>query len=400
MRAPRGHPRADAQVGQEEAQAAELRGRRQPRGGPRRRRGARRRLRRARALRDRGARGARGRARARRRGPRRARTRRGRAGRAPRPRARPRIPLDRARALRARSCARRTSRGCWPPRSSRACRSASTRWPSCSSCASATGSYAQAGIVAAAFALGGGAGAPVSGRLVDRFGHRRVLAAARARPRGGARRARRPGPGRRSARRPDRHGGRRRRCHPAHLRGPAPAVARAAAGRSRPDPGGLALDSVLIELVFVVGPLLTALATACCRPWPHSCWRCVMVIAGTVAFAAAEPSRAWRPAPREPDRSRLGALRLPRRADAGRRDDPDRLLLRGDGGDAARLQRGRRLAGVGGRPDRGVVAGKRRGRPVVRARASARADLAHCSCAWRRSCRSATCRSPRRHRSP
>jgi hypothetical protein len=38
-----------------------------------------------------------------------------------------------------------------------------------------TGSYAAAGIVSAAFAVGGGAGAPVEGRLIDRFGHRRVL---------------------------------------------------------------------------------------------------------------------------------------------------------------------------------------------------------------------------------
>src|SRR3954447_4362876 len=38
-----------------------------------------------------------------------------------------------------------------------------------------TGSHAAAGIVSAAFALGGGVGAPLSGRLVDRFGHRRVL---------------------------------------------------------------------------------------------------------------------------------------------------------------------------------------------------------------------------------
>src|SRR4051794_41973237 len=38
-----------------------------------------------------------------------------------------------------------------------------------------TGSYASAGIVAAAFALGGGVGAPLSGRLIDRFGHRRGL---------------------------------------------------------------------------------------------------------------------------------------------------------------------------------------------------------------------------------
>src|SRR4051812_50204610 len=38
-----------------------------------------------------------------------------------------------------------------------------------------TGSYAAAGAVSAAFALGGGAGAPLSGRPVDRFGHPRVL---------------------------------------------------------------------------------------------------------------------------------------------------------------------------------------------------------------------------------
>jgi MFS family permease len=38
-----------------------------------------------------------------------------------------------------------------------------------------TGSYASAGIVSAAFALGGGAGAPLLGRLIDRFGQGRVL---------------------------------------------------------------------------------------------------------------------------------------------------------------------------------------------------------------------------------
>jgi MFS family permease len=38
-----------------------------------------------------------------------------------------------------------------------------------------TGSYAVAGAVAAAFALGAGAGAPLAGRLIDRFGQRGVL---------------------------------------------------------------------------------------------------------------------------------------------------------------------------------------------------------------------------------
>ena len=61
---PDGHPRPDAQVGQEEDEDAGLRGRREPRRAARRRRGARRRLRRAPRLRDRraGGRGRRARA--------------------------------------------------------------------------------------------------------------------------------------------------------------------------------------------------------------------------------------------------------------------------------------------------------------------------------------------------
>ena len=65
LRPPRRHPRDDAQVREEEAEAAELRGRREPRRGPRGRRGAGRGLRRARGLRHRRDGGARGRARAR-----------------------------------------------------------------------------------------------------------------------------------------------------------------------------------------------------------------------------------------------------------------------------------------------------------------------------------------------
>ena len=54
LRAPGRHPRDDAEVREEEAEAAELRGRSEPRGGARGRRGARRGLRRARGIRDRG----------------------------------------------------------------------------------------------------------------------------------------------------------------------------------------------------------------------------------------------------------------------------------------------------------------------------------------------------------
>src|SRR3954469_8762189 len=48
-----------------------------------------------------------------------------------------------------------------------------------------TGSYAAAGIVSAAFALGGGAGAPLAGPLVDRFGHRAVVVPMSTVPAGG-----------------------------------------------------------------------------------------------------------------------------------------------------------------------------------------------------------------------
>ena len=67
LRAPAGHPRHDAQVGQEEDEDARLRGGDRPRRAAPRRRGARRGLRRARRVRDRRARGALGRAGARRR---------------------------------------------------------------------------------------------------------------------------------------------------------------------------------------------------------------------------------------------------------------------------------------------------------------------------------------------
>ena len=155
------------------------------------RRGARRRLRRARALRHRRARGARGRA-----GPRRRRE----PAEPPRCRrlsGRPRVGPSATRAC----SARPTSRRCWPPRSSRACRSASTRSRSCCSCASETGSYAAAGRGRRrAFALGGAVGAPLVGRLVDRHGQRAGAHAARGRRTRRARRARRASGCRRAAR--------------------------------------------------------------------------------------------------------------------------------------------------------------------------------------------------------
>jgi MFS family permease len=70
-----------------------------------------------------------------------------------------------------------------------------------------------------------------------------------------------------------------------------------------------ALDSVLIELVFVIGPLLTALATALLSPAAALGVSGALVVAGTLAFASSPPSRAWRPDASEAGHGWMGALR-------------------------------------------------------------------------------------------
>jgi MFS family permease len=167
------------------------------------------------------------------------------------------------------------------------------------------GSFAVAGIVAGALAAGSGVGAPVQGRLVDAFGQRRVLV-----PLGMA--------------------------HAVALgalvafaeAGAAAAVLFAcglAAGfaipptssvlrsmwpsllRDRPDliQAAYALDSVLIELIFILGPLLTAVITAAFSPQAALVISAASVIVGTVGFTSLPPSRAMHP---ERNRARAGAL--------------------------------------------------------------------------------------------
>jgi MFS family permease len=174
-----------------------------------------------------------------------------------------------------------------------------------------SGSYAAAGLVAAAFALGAGAGSPLSGRLIDRFGQRTVLVPEAL-------------------------------IHAAGLGAligltllDAPVAVLTVAGlvaglavppisatlrplwgqilREDPDllPTAYALDSVLIELVFVLGPLVTAVATALLSPALALVLSAGFVIAGTIAFTASPPSRAWRPEPQEARHGWLGALRSP-----------------------------------------------------------------------------------------
>jgi MFS family permease len=175
-----------------------------------------------------------------------------------------------------------------------------------------TGSYATAGFVSACFALGSGAGAPLSGRLVDRFGQGEVLVPLAL----------------------------------VHALGLAVLVALGLAGvhvallvpaalvagaaippisatmrplwgpmlSGAPDllPAAYALDSVMIEFVFVVGPLLTAIATALLSPVAALALSALFVVGGTLAFTASPPSRAWRPEARTgAGRGWLGALASP-----------------------------------------------------------------------------------------
>jgi MFS family permease len=173
------------------------------------------------------------------------------------------------------------------------------------------GSFAVAGAVAGALAAGSGVSAPVQGRLIDRVGLRRVLV-----PFG--------------------------LVHAAAL-GAIVATAEAAAPtavlvgcgliagcampltssvlrsmwptllRDQPEltQAAYALDSVLIELIFILGPLLTALIATLLSPPAALIVSAASVVIGTVAFTALPPSRAIQPDPDRPHAGLLGALASP-----------------------------------------------------------------------------------------
>jgi MFS family permease len=173
------------------------------------------------------------------------------------------------------------------------------------------GSFAVAGVVAGALAAGSGVGAPIQGRLVDAFGQRRVLV-----PLG--------------------------MVHAAALgaivvsaEAGAPVAVLVACGllagfaipptssvlrsmwptllRDRGDliQAAYALDSVLIELIFIAGPLLTAAIATIFSPPAALIVSAASVMVGTVAFTALPPSRAMRPQPDRPRAGWLGALGSP-----------------------------------------------------------------------------------------
>lgn len=174
-----------------------------------------------------------------------------------------------------------------------------------------TGSYAIAGGVAAAFIACAGIGSPVQARLLDRFGHRRVL-----------------GP---SA-----------LLHAVALNGlvaatlagapagvlmlvagaggafipPMSAVMRTLWPKLVGREDGLlaaafALDGVTTELIFVAGPLVVALITVVLAPQAAVVLGSVLVVAGTVSFLMTTASREWTPQVRPAGGRLLGALGSP-----------------------------------------------------------------------------------------
>jgi MFS family permease len=175
-----------------------------------------------------------------------------------------------------------------------------------------TGSYAAAGAVAAAFGIALGISSPVIGRIIDRRGLRQVvvpLALAHAAAMGG--------------------------LVALGIAG-APvgvlALLAVAAGWFLPplgsisrslwprilrdeDPGllstALALEGVLIELIFVAGPLLTALLAAVADPAWALVLSPVLLLGGLTLFLVQEPVRTWVISEHAGSHGMLGALRSP-----------------------------------------------------------------------------------------
>jgi MFS family permease len=81
-------------------------------------------------------------------------------------------------------------------------------------------------------------------------------------------------------------------------------------GRERLD-SAFALDALLLELVFVTGPLLTAGIATAISPQVAFLTGVTLQAAGGLGVAASPYSRAWRPEPHEPGTRRAAALSTP-----------------------------------------------------------------------------------------
>ncbi len=263
-----------------------------------------------------------------------------------------------------------------------------------------TGSFARAGLVAAAFGLAIGVSAPALGRLIDHYAHARVMLPLAAAARGLAGRARRPGAGGRAD---GRTGGLRAGGRPQL---PAGRVGRATAAQRSAQPRGRTCCPPPTR--STASPSSWSSSPGRCsrrRSWSsprrpsRSLVACGFVILGTIVLvttpgvARLAPGRS--PA-RAPPARRAG---LARRAHHRRGDGPGRLRPGRHRGDDDRLRRRPRLARCGGRAHGRLGGGQRRRRPDLR-RARARVGPGPAlGAAGRRSSRCARCRSCSRRRS-
>lgn len=81
-------------------------------------------------------------------------------------------------------------------------------------------------------------------------------------------------------------------------------------GRGRVDTA-FALDALLLEFVFIFGPLLAAAIAAGISPEVAFLTGVALQAAGGIGVAASPHSRRWRPAPHDPGTRRAGALATP-----------------------------------------------------------------------------------------
>ncbi len=175
--------------------------------------------------------------------------------------------------------------------------------------AEARGSYAVAGLVDGAFAIGAAVGVPSQSRLIDRLGQRRVLVPAAvldalatglliALTESDAPTAALVACGLVGGLAVPNIGSALRALWPALL-----------AKRDELITAAFALDSVAVELLFTLGPLIAAVVIAIASPLAALVLSAVCSLAGTLAFVTRAPSRDWRPHPDSGSQGRLGALR-------------------------------------------------------------------------------------------
>jgi MFS family permease len=170
-------------------------------------------------------------------------------------------------------------------------------------------SFAVAGLVDGAFAIGAAIGSPFQSRLIDRLGQRRVLlplavaqagatAALIALTETGAPTAALVGCGLLGGIAIPNVGAALRALWPELLRRREDLVASA-----------FALDSVAIELLFTAGPLIAAVITAAVSPIGALALSAACTVTGVALFVMQPPSRDWKPHAQAGSHGMLGALR-------------------------------------------------------------------------------------------